>query len=51
MSVLPTMIKHNGFWSKKLAFVQPLSYVQMVVWLQRSLESWWIRQTAYNISQ
>jgi len=41
------MIEHNGFWSKNLAFVQPLSFMQMVVWLQSSFKSWWIWQTAH----
>ena len=53
VNVQPTMIKHNGFWSKNLAFIQPFSYMQMVVWLQKSFKSGWIWQTAqvkYNVS-
>jgi len=46
VSIRPTMIEHNGFWSKYLSFVQPLSYMEMVVWHQRPFKSGWIWQTA-----
>ena len=42
------MIEYDGFWSKNLAFIQPLSYMQMVVWLESSFKSWWIWQTAQS---
>jgi len=40
------MIKDDGFWSKNLTFIQPLGYMQMVVWIESSLKSGWIWQTA-----